>query len=718
MNSVKLVRFILTIFVLFILYRTNLKIVYANISKEVFATYASTFCNGTWINPENTIGPPDLKYGSVTLHDPVCSWIFQSFNIPAYSTINKLITKVYNSPSDNAGVSSMSPMLSSVQTCVPPPFWPATLYNGVHEYVVTPQNCPTSFPTLQQINSGFLGWAFFNSGKVNLQTDAISMQIDYTPPAVTPTPTPTPIADFKQTDPQWSTMPVLPVNTNTHLNHSEDCGDMYGFGCAVTSTADVLFYYGKTTLPDSAILNPGNLNGWLTANSGFNSSCSINWGIASTASKIGAPQMIFRNGSSDWTDGKQAIDDALTKGNLPILGIITQYGTHFLAVSEKLPDVNGKPDYKLVDPALYPFSASSSGNTGLSLNQKYGGFDNTYETVIYIKGSTPQNTLTIRGHSPIQLLITDPNGKTTGYNSSTQTVIENIPNSAYGIEGGIAPVDGESLSQSETKYFQQINPTQGKYLLKIIGTGTGNYKIDLSKTDVQGNVATQEISGSTIASKIEVYSIQYSPSAYDPISVERVDTTPPTTYAALYGIEGSDNWYRSSVQIYLNATDNDGGSGVNHTVYRINGSEFSTYTDPIAVTADGDYTVDFYSVDNAGNIENTETKSFHIDTTPPLITLSVDKSYLWPPNGKLIPVIVNSAFTDRNLSSKMLSLQDEYSEIFSPISEGEGTIYLKAYRRDDDFDGRLYTITAYAEDKAGNASQHQEYIVVLHDKGN
>ncbi len=688
---------------------------FANLSDEFFALSVYSGCNLNWINVGNTLGQNDSIYGTVTNHIPVCSWKFPPFNIPANSKVNKIIARVYNSPLGNSGVSSMSPTLGSIQTCVPPPFWPATLFNGIHEYDVTPQNCPQTFPTLDNLNSGYVGWVFLNSGNVNLQTDAISMQIDYTPPSVTPTPTPTPVSDFKQTDPQWSTLPSSPPNQLTRINHTLTCEDMYNIGCAVTATSDVLYSYGNTTLVDSATLDPGSLNNWLTNNNGFNS-CSIAWANASTAVKIGAPHMNFRNKDTTWPKGQQEIDDALSNGDLPILGINTQYGTHFLAVSEKLPDVNGGPDYKLIDPAQYPFVQGNLGNTGLSLSQKYGGFDNVYETVIYKKGSTLQNSLTIRGHSPIQLLITDPNGKATGFDAGTQSIIEDIPNSAYGIEGGIAPVTGELPAQSETKYFQQINPSEGKYLVKIIGTGSGDYMIDLSKTDEQGNVTTQVINGNAEKNKLEEYSFEYTQIASEPIILEPVDITPPTTNIALYGEQGQDDWYRSNVNIVLSATDEENGSGVDKTFYRLNGSGWYTYSEQIGINNEGNFKIDYYSVDQAGNKEIMQSKSFHIDKTPPQISLSVDKSYLWPPNGKMVPVTVTSSFTDNNLWLKVINIQDEYSEITPLLTEGVNNISLKAYRRDNDMDGRNYTITASAQDKAGNASQKLENIIVLHDQ--
>jgi hypothetical protein len=235
--------------------------------------------------------------------------------------------------------------------------------------------------------------------------------------------------------------------------------------------------------------------------------------------------------NNTWNEGQQGINNALNAGNLVILGINTTYldkktnkimdSTHFLVVSAKLPDVNGKPDYSLVDPALYPFKANSAGNTGKSLSQIYGGFDKVFEYIIYRKGTTPQKTLSIGAHSPIQILITDPDGNQTGYDKTSKAISENIPNSTYGIEPGIAPVDGSSAPAGETKYFQQIEPSDGEYTIELIGTGQGSYTVDVSKTDEQGKASTQVIKGIAQTGVTESYHITYTSDATQQPVIEK-----------------------------------------------------------------------------------------------------------------------------------------------------------------------------------------------------
>ncbi len=95
------------------------------------------------------------------------------------------------------------------------------------------------------------------------------------------------------------------------------------------------------------------------------------------------------------------------------------------------------------------------------------------------------------------------------------------------------------------------------------------------------------------------------------------DVTPPDTTATLNpsSPDGPDGWYASPVEVTLSATDDD--SGVNDTMYRVNNGTWTTYTAPFMVSSNGYYQVDFYSVDNAGNVEPVDSVTFKINITVP-----------------------------------------------------------------------------------------------------
>ena len=56
------------------------------------------------------------------------------------------------------------------------------------------------------------------------------------------------------------------------------------------------------------------------------------------------------------------------------------------------------------------------------------------------------------------------------------------------------------------------------------------------------------------------------------------------------------------------------------TFYALNGNDFQEYTGPITITEEGEHTLSYYSVDQAGNIKEIAEETIPIDKTPPTIT--------------------------------------------------------------------------------------------------
>jgi hypothetical protein len=103
--------------------------------------------------------------------------------------------------------------------------------------------------------------------------------------------------------------------------------------------------------------------------------------------------------------------------------------------------------------------------------------------------------------------------------------------------------------------------------------------------------------------------------------IVKPDAIAPTT------TDDSNGWAGTSTLITFTATDTVGGSGVDHTEYRIDDETEWTAGTSVLVEAPADHswdgtthTVTYRSVDKAGNVESPVVRSLVIDTTAPLAT--------------------------------------------------------------------------------------------------
>src|SRR5881296_2484797 len=110
------------------------------------------------------------------------------------------------------------------------------------------------------------------------------------------------------------------------------------------------------------------------------------------------------------------------------------------------------------------------------------------------------------------------------------------------------------------------------------------------------------------------------------------DTVPPVASASVSGTKGAANWYVSPVNVTLSATDDSSGVAAIH--FRADGGAWQLYASPVAFSAEGSHSIDYYATDLAGNNESSHTATFLIDTVAPVSsaqvagTLAGDGSYV------------------------------------------------------------------------------------------
>ncbi|MEU6643905.1 ThuA domain-containing protein [Saccharomonospora sp. NPDC046836] len=103
------------------------------------------------------------------------------------------------------------------------------------------------------------------------------------------------------------------------------------------------------------------------------------------------------------------------------------------------------------------------------------------------------------------------------------------------------------------------------------------------------------------------------------IQIKELDVTAPVTEAT-FAEPGSAGWHQGEVGVTLTAADS--GSGVDRVEWSLDGGEWTTYTEPVVVTGDGEHTLLYRAVDVAGNVESDKAATIKIDATKPTVMVS------------------------------------------------------------------------------------------------
>src|SRR5690606_25651374 len=183
---------------------------------------------------------------------------------------------------------------------------------------------------------------------------------------------------------------------------------------------------------------------------------------------------------------------------------------------------------------------------------------------------------------------------------------------------------------------QVDNLTTGIWWLRLKKEGdtyTGSYSAD-GETWTELSAAVQNSAVATGA-KVGVYAIGTNQSASKTVSFDYFhltkaageDTTAPVTAATTDPEEPAGGTFIGPVSVTLEATDEDGGSGVDRTEYQLDDdADWTAYTGPITVTGDGQHELRYRSVDKAGNVEETKTLTLTISASAPQVDLTVSAS--------------------------------------------------------------------------------------------
>ncbi|WP_407270455.1 fibronectin type III domain-containing protein [Radiobacillus sp. PE A8.2] len=106
----------------------------------------------------------------------------------------------------------------------------------------------------------------------------------------------------------------------------------------------------------------------------------------------------------------------------------------------------------------------------------------------------------------------------------------------------------------------------------------------------------------------------------DVVDVAHSDEFAPETSVTMEQTATND-WYNKDVTVSFEATDRESSDVTTHYIVN-DGSEQTA--DSVTLVEDGTHTIQYWSVDAAGNTEETKTVTVNVDKTAPTVTFSVD----------------------------------------------------------------------------------------------
>ena len=323
-----------------------------------------------------------------------------------------------------------------------------------------------SFAASIDPEGNFVAYSSFAS---NLTPDDLNDTADMFVAEASTTP---PFPYFSQKDSLWE---------EEIYDHADSIGPFFcgttiaGCGCAITSSAMLLEYYGVAKGPNGQPTTPQTLNDWLIANNGYafgavkwNSIASYAfkaWQVYNTQSKI---KFTGVGGPNDYS----TLDQDLNHNSPPIL----QQPGHFIVATGIQ-----SPTYSINDPAW----------ENRKTLQTYG---NTFKSMRrFAKTSTDLSAIYISTPAPTELLITDTEGRKTGKDAAGN-IYNQIPDSYYALEPAfLDQSSGNPQTPPENLGVNTLlilTPDKQNFTLQTF-TESPTYSIEFSGYDEDGDITVQ-----------------------------------------------------------------------------------------------------------------------------------------------------------------------------------------------------------------------------------
>jgi len=286
-------------------------------------------------------------------------------------------------------------------------------------------------------------------------------------PTQTPSPTPTPIPlsnlnvpVLRQTDKPWGSQVYDGANFWSPLSQT-----IKNWGCALTSYAMVLKYFGINKLPNGTNLDPGTLNTWLKNNNGYIDGKNSGYLNPLAISSLSKKAIAINNITS--FDGLE-YSRITSSNNLPLINELNNNRPAILEEPGHFIVANGikTNTFNIIDPYFTNRTdLTSYNNTFISLNK-------------LLPSNTDLSYILVAADKDVDIGIEDSHGNAMGEQFLQQPLVNDENNQQ----------SGELLKMD---YLQKS--LSGEYKINLKSTNTKNYDLEIYLYDKGGNVDVEDI---------------------------------------------------------------------------------------------------------------------------------------------------------------------------------------------------------------------------------
>lgn len=333
---------------------------------------------------------------------------------------------------------------------------------------------------------------------------------------------------YKQANAAWANNDYGGSVTNPWLDPKKgSVAKVKDWGCALTSAAMIVSYHGQKQ--NGFTTNPGLLNDWLRNNNGYTGGL-IYWGKVAEYARRNGVSLYFHDKISYRDDG---LVNTFMCSNWPII-LNTQtspYKGHWVVATGQI-----QSGWNINDPGYYSLTTLP--------NTSYAGFATYSDSSTGVKSLTIV-ALTNQGipatandskllevdQRSLEFLITDPAGRKTGFDHSSNIYVNEILDASYSIDL-LGSSDGSYI---EALVFQLGAPLPGEYLIEIFGSGSETYEMEFLAYDEAGNSSKAQISGVIFENTEIDLELNYSEIEGSQVDVEIINSTLSQIFLPLVG---------------------------------------------------------------------------------------------------------------------------------------------------------------------------------------